>query len=44
MNVAIVLAGLTPRAKQIDGMGFGGAPAWKFEDRVTAGRIKRPCA
>lgn len=35
MNVAIVLAGLTPRAKQIDGMGFGGAPAWKFEDRVA---------
>lgn len=35
MNVAIVLAGLTPRAKQIDGMGFGGAPTWKFEDRVA---------
>lgn len=35
MNVAIVLAGLTPRAKQIDGMGFGGTPAWKFEDRVA---------
>lgn len=35
MNVAIVLAGLTPRAKQIDGMGFGGTPTWKFEDRVA---------
>lgn len=34
MNVAIVLAGLTPRAKQIDGMGFGGKPAWDFADRV----------
>lgn len=34
MNVAIVLAGLTPRAKQIDGMGFGGTPVWAFEDRV----------
>lgn len=35
MNVAIVLAGLTPRAKQIDGIGFGGAPVWKFEDRIA---------
>ncbi len=35
MNVAIVLAGLTPRAKQIDGMGFGGTPTWKFEDRIA---------
>lgn len=34
MNVAIVLAGLTPRAKQIDGMGFGGKPVWDFADRV----------
>lgn len=34
MNVAIVLAGLTPRAKQIDGVGFGGKPVWAFEDRV----------
>ncbi|GAA4493329.1 hypothetical protein [Pseudaeromonas paramecii] len=34
MNVAMVLAGLTPRAKQIDGMGFGGKPVWEFEDRV----------
>lgn len=29
-----MLAGLTPRAKQIDGMGFGGKPVWEFEDRV----------
>lgn len=35
MNVAIILAGLTPRAKQIDGMGFGGTPVWKFEDRIA---------
>lgn len=34
MNVAMVLAGLTPRAKQIDGMGFGGKPVWAFDDRV----------
>jgi cytochrome c553 len=34
MNVAIVLAGLTPRAKQIDGIGFGGKPVWDFADRV----------
>lgn len=34
MNVAMVLAGLTPRAKQIDGMGFGGKPVWDFADRV----------
>ena len=34
MNVAIVLAGLTPRAKQIDGLGFGGKPVWDFADRV----------
>lgn len=35
MNVAMVLVGLTPRAKQIDGMGFGGTPVWKFDDRVA---------
>lgn len=34
MSVAIVLAGLTPRTKQIDGMGFGGKPIWTFEERV----------
>jgi len=35
MNVAKVLVGLTPRAKQIDGMGFGGTPLLSFDDRVA---------
>jgi len=35
MNVAKVLVGLTPRAKQIDGVGFGGTPSLTFDDRVA---------
>lgn len=35
MNVAKVLVGLTPRAKQIDGVGFGGTPLLSFDDRVA---------
>jgi len=35
MNVAKVLVGLTPRAKQIDGMGFGGTPLLSIDDRIA---------
>jgi hypothetical protein len=38
MNVVMALAGLSPRAKQIDGIGFGGKPNLCFDDR--AGLLK----